>query len=201
MHEFPYHKYRWFYTSNQTLVVGGKSAEQNDALLHAVLSLKKRYYVLHTSHPGSPFSVILKTPERVEAREIEEAAIFTGCFSRAWKERKKKTLVSLFMTSDLLKKDGLAVGTWNVKKSLRELNVLLELVLTFQKKHIRAVPPQSTTKPLLKIIPGSADKTIMAAQIAVELNEKIGIDSLLGALPAGGIRSIPLSKASKIRPK
>ena len=47
-----YKKYRWFYTSEDTLVVGGKSAEQNDKLLREILETKKEYYVIVSDSSG-----------------------------------------------------------------------------------------------------------------------------------------------------
>ena len=51
-----YKNYRWFFTSNNILVVGGKSDKQNElALKHF---LKPEYTITHTSKPGSPFMII-----------------------------------------------------------------------------------------------------------------------------------------------
>lgn len=187
-----YQTYRWFYTSEGTLVVGGKNALQNDALLNEIKATKKEYYVLHTSHPGSPFAIVLKQPGRVTETELQEAAIFTGCFSRAWKERKKKTTVDLFKTSQLSKEKDMKNGTWRVTGSVKKLEVSLELALVFQKKIIRAVPCSTHEMILLHLLPGKTDKKDMIARIAVELDDRVGTDALLSALPAGGvsIRSI-----------
>lgn len=193
-----YKKYRWFCTSEKTLVVGGKNALQNDELLRRVLASNIDYIVLHTSHPGSPFNIILAKPERVTESEIEQAAIFTACFSRAWKEHKKKTSVDIFRTSHLSKPTSAAIGTWHVKGLVRRIEVPLQLVLTMQRHTLRAVPEASTEKPLSGLCPGTMDKHTTAAHLALVLDEKIGTDAVLSALPAGGMKVCALS-SQKIR--
>src|SRR3989344_2567865 len=98
---FEYRRYKWFYTSSGKLVVGGKSAELNDALLREVKKMHSEHYVMHTSHPGSPFCVILAEVRDVSLRDLEECAIFTGCFSRAWKEQRRKTEIHIFKSNQI----------------------------------------------------------------------------------------------------
>ena len=86
-----YKNYRWFFTSKKSLVVGGKSDEQNElAITHF---LKPEYTIFHTSEPGSPFMIIKS--DNPDKEEIKEAAIFCGCFSQAWKKSKKYQLIFL----------------------------------------------------------------------------------------------------------
>ena len=184
-------KYRWFYTASGKLVVGGKNAEQNDELMKEITSSNKNYFVMHTSHPGSPFSVIISDTGRVNKRDLKECAIFTGCFSRAWKERKKKTEVHLFSSGNIFKKKGMKTGTWGVSEKISEMNVDLELVLVKQEEIYRAVPKISVRKSeiLLKICPGSVDKSKSLDRFKKELeDDKLDKDEILSALPAGGVR-------------
>ena len=90
-----YEKYRWFYTSNNHLVIGGKNAEQNEELVKRYIKIKPKYIVMHTKNPGSPFSIILS--DNPTERDLEETAIFTGCFSRAWRENQKKSIIDIFL--------------------------------------------------------------------------------------------------------
>ena len=71
-----YTKYRWFYTSSGKLVVGGKSSEQNDLLIKRIKSFNVNFTVMHTSSPGSPFSVILSEKNKINKSDLEECAIF-----------------------------------------------------------------------------------------------------------------------------
>ena len=186
-----YRKYKWFYTSSGKLVVGGKSARQNDELLNRMEKSKKNYYVMHTSHPGSPFCVILSELKKVSKKDIEECSVFTGCFSRAWKEGKKKTEVHVFKVSQILKEKEMKTGTWRVLGKVERVKVNLKLVLTKQKGIYRAVPEKSVRKKdvLLVICPGKIDKRDMVVKFQLELgDEKVQENELIAALPAGGVR-------------
>ena len=95
-----YEKYRWFYTSNNHLVIGGKSAETNEELIKLHKKFPK-YIVMHTKTPGSPFSIIIS--DKFTEKDLEETAVFTGCFSRAWKEGKKSILIDIFLMEQIVK--------------------------------------------------------------------------------------------------
>ncbi len=188
-----YKKYRWFFTSSDKLVIGGKNSLQNDLLLKSVKQHDKDFIVLHTSSPGSPFSVILSPISDVNSQDIEECAIFTASFSKAWKSGKKKALVDVFSSSQLYKIKSMKEGTWGVKGKIKRIPVNLALVLTTQKGILRAVPPLTISnkkKIHLTIVPGSIDKKDISTKIQLELNKDLKEEELLSALPAGGIKII-----------
>ena len=183
-----YEKYKWFVTSSGKLVVGGKSAEQNESLLKKLKSQKEDFMIMHTAEPGSPFSAILSSPKSITQSDMQECAIFTASFSRAWRQEKKKINVDVFQLSNLFKSNSMKTGTWGVKKLTKRISAPLSLVLTTQKGKLRAVP-KSTLKssiPLLIISPGKTDKIILAPKIQDLLNNKFTKDEILSALPAGG---------------
>jgi hypothetical protein len=162
-----YTKYRWFYTSKNTLVIGGKNATQNDELLSSILEDKKNRYVLHTSAPGSPFSIVMKEKSKVSNEELKEVAVFTACFSQAWKKGVKKAQVHIFTTDQLSKPKSAHVGTWHVKGTVKKVDAELALVLTRQKDVLRAVPVASAKKILARVTPGKLDKQAAVATIGV----------------------------------
>lgn len=186
MNTIDYKKYRWFFTSSSKLVVGGKSSLQNDELLKKVKSLHTEFIVMHTSSPGSPFCIILDSIEKVDQQDIEETAIFTGCFSRAWKEMKKTTVIDIFYLSQLYKTVATKSGTWGVKGEIKRKMVPLQLVLTKQEGKLRAVP-QSSKKNAIKIRPGKVDKSSMLLKLQVSMHEHFSPDEILSALPPGGV--------------
>ncbi len=187
-----YKKYRWFFTSSGKLVMGGKNAEQNDELLKRVKKSKEEYYVMHTSHPGSPFSVIIGKLEKISKNDLDECAIFTGCFSRAWKDGKKKTKVHIFNSEQLYKDKNMKEGTWGVRGKVKEKEVELNLVLTKQDNVYRAVPEKTVPKKdmLLKISPGSVDKAKILEKLRIEIDDDFPEEQMLSALPSGGIRIV-----------
>ena len=194
-----YKKYKWFFTSSGVLVIGGKSAEQNDSLLKELKESGKEHIVMHTSSPGSPFSVLLEDIKNVKKTDLEEAAIFTGCFSKAWKEGKNSAKVDIFLSSSLFKPKSAQQGTWGVKEKLSTRVVPLALVLANQKGKLRAVPKQSVLKKdiLLEIRPGKMDKKLMIPKLQIELDFPFSSDDILSAIPAGGISISPLRKTTK----
>jgi len=188
-----YQRYRWFFVSTNKLVVGGKSALQNEELIRRLKTTKKDFIGMHTADPGSPFAFILADKRLIKDIDIEECAIFTASFSRAWKEKKKKAEVHIFNLSQLFKTKMMKIGTWGVKPLIKKTVVNLELVLTKQKARLRAVP-ESTVKIkkdiLLKIIPGKIDKQLILPKIQINLDEEFSQEELLSALPSGGIKII-----------
>lgn len=185
-----YQKYKWFYTSSGKLVIGGKSSTQNEELLKSLKKQDKDFIVMHTASPGSPFSVIISDIKRIKKKDIEEAAIFTGCFSRAWREKKKKTIVDIFKLSQLYKTKGMKTGTWGVRGDVKKISVELKLVLIKQKGKLRAVPEKTAKKKeiLLRILPGKIDKKNTLPKLQVELEEFFNEAEILSAFPAGGVR-------------
>lgn len=182
---FDYKKYRWFFTKSGKLVVGGKSAESNDTLLNELKGMHKDLIVMHTKSPGSPFCAIVAPINAVSKEDLDECAIFTGCFSKAWKEGKKSTNVHSFNLSQLSKDSSMNKGTWAVKGRVKDFKVDLKLAVTYQNEIVRAVPVISVSEEEIIIfaIPGKIDKT------KVKIGSlKINREQLNSALPAGGVK-------------
>jgi len=187
-----YKKYKWFFTSSEKIVIGGKSAVQNEELLEKILKSNEEYIIMHTSSPGSPFSIILAEIDKITPSDLQECAIFTACFSRSWKLGKKQEQVDIFSSNQLKKEKDMKTGTWGVVGKVKRVIVNLELSLTKQKGVLRAIPPQSLSgkKPILKIIPGDIDKTDMMLRFQIELGPNIKQEEILSALPSGGVKII-----------
>ena len=184
-----YKKYRWFFTKSDKLVYGGESAEQNEEGVRNLIKEKKNNIMMHTRIPGSPFSVIVAPPEKVSESDLDEVAVWTACFSRAWRQGLKKTLVDVFLTEQLIKKSSMKSGTFGVLGKIDRINVELKLALTLQKGVLRAVPLDSVKEKKHKvIIPGKRSKEEFANILSEEL--KKGKDEVLNALPTGGFSEI-----------
>ena len=78
-----YERYRWFFTSDGLLAVGGRDAASNSAVVRKQLA--KNDKIFHGDIFGSPF-FILKDAQNAPDRSMNEVAHATVCFSRAWKE-------------------------------------------------------------------------------------------------------------------
>ncbi len=182
-----YGKYRWFYTSSNKLVIGGKNAEQNEELIKKMKAVKNDRIVMHTQMPGSPFSIILADIKKVSNNDIKETAVFTASFSRAWREKSKQANIDIFKLSQLYKSDAMKQGTFGVKDEIKRISAPLELALTKQKSKLRAVPSSSSKDIILKIIPGETDKLQMLPGLQ-KLLPKYSKEEILAALPSGGIK-------------
>ena len=203
--EFNYKKYRWFFTKSGKLVYGGKSAEQNEEIVKKVvenLNPQKKYekefgkkkggsynIVMHTKIPGSPFSVIDSPMEKISEEDLEECAVWTACFSRAWRSKLKKTPVDVFTSEQIVKKRGMKEGTFGVIGKIDRRAVELKLVLIEQKGVLRAVPEASSKgKKLMVLVPGEKPKEKYAYEISEKLKKKK--DEVLNALPTGGFKEL-----------
>ena len=78
-----FQRYRWFFTSDGFVAVGGRDSSSNSALIRKQMGGEDR--VFHADTFGSPFFV-LKDSGKASAASIEEAADATVCFSRAWRD-------------------------------------------------------------------------------------------------------------------
>jgi len=78
-----FERYRWFYTSDGSLAVGGRDAASNSAVIRKQMSRNDR--VFHAEVHGSPFFLLKNavSPSDVSMNEVAHATV---CFSRAWRE-------------------------------------------------------------------------------------------------------------------
>jgi hypothetical protein len=184
-----YKKYKWFYTKSGKLVYGGKSALQNEKVLKDLFKKRENFVVMHTKIPGSPFAVIDASIKKVSPSDLEETAVWTACFSRAWRSGLHKTHVDIFTKEQLMKKKTMKTGTFGVSGTIDRKIVKLKLALIIQKGVLRAVPESTlkkNTKVLGKIVPGKIPKEKFAAQLAEKLEK--GVTEVLNALPTGGFK-------------
>jgi len=191
MSEFEnYQTYRWFYTSSGNLVLGGKSAEQNEKLLQTILQKKEVFLICHTTSPGSPFSIAISQPEKLTKKELYEIAVFTASFSRAWREAKKEAQVDFFLSTSLYKNKKMPVGTWGVKEVLARITVPLLLTIKKQKNVLRAIPPEKDSS--LIITPGDIPKEEFVKKL--EQLFPNSQQALISALPSGKFKILKSKK-------
>jgi len=179
-----YENYRWFFTSNNLLCVGGKSDEQNEVVLKEFL--KPKYVVLHTSQPGSPFIIIVgNNPSK---KDIDEAAVFCACFSKQWKLGKKEIEIDIFLGEQIYKNKLMKKGTFGVRGKVDRIKVRPELVLVIQKSKLRAVPKTTKEQELCKILQGNLTKEQATEQALKVIKSKyhlpISKQEIMAAIPS-----------------
>ncbi|MFB6167284.1 MAG: ribosome rescue protein RqcH [Haloferacaceae archaeon] len=86
-----YERFRWFHTSDDFLVVGGRDADQNEALVKKYLEPNDRFF--HTDAHGGPVTVLKATGPSEASREVafpdaslREAAQFAVSYASDWKD-------------------------------------------------------------------------------------------------------------------
>lgn len=79
-----YERYRWFFTSDGTLAIGGRDASSNSAVIRKHLESTDR--VFHADVFGSPFFILKLDKKSPSLESLMEVAHATVCFSRAWRE-------------------------------------------------------------------------------------------------------------------
>ncbi|MFW6017617.1 MAG: ribosome rescue protein RqcH [Halapricum sp.] len=89
-----YERFRWFHTSDDFLVIGGRNADQNEELVKKYLDRGDLFF--HTQAHGAPATILKATgpsespDDDIEIPETsrEEAAQFAVSYSTVWKEGK-----------------------------------------------------------------------------------------------------------------
>ncbi len=210
-----YERFRWFYTSNGFLAVGGRDARSNRILIRKHMADSD--LVFHAEYYGSPF-VILKDGKQAYKSDIFETAIFTASYSRAWRDGLSSLDVYYVYPSQVSEKppsgEFLKKGAFMIygkKNFLRR--VPLELCLTFDKdlnKIIVApcssITNKNTTNKIYVLTPGGKLKSQviqgLANEIQKDVYEETGVmfninnimDILNSLLPSGGINVRVASK-------
>jgi len=77
-----YERYRWFFTSDGFLAIGGRDSSSNSAIIRK--HLEKNDRVFHAEINGSPFFILKNSSD--SPASLNEVANATVCFSRAWRE-------------------------------------------------------------------------------------------------------------------
>ncbi len=193
-----YHKFRWFITTNNFLVVGGKDASTNETLIKRHLNNKD--IVLHCELRGSPFVIIINGQDAQE-QDLQEAADFAVTFSRAWKEGIYSYDVAIIKPEQLSKTprsgEYITKGAFIIKGKTEHLKGKLNLAIGLYDSFIMSGPLEAVKKHCKKYIelsPGNVKKTDMAKKLAKIF--KVDVEQLLRSLPAGEFRDIKVDNGN-----
>src|SRR5579885_376310 len=198
-----YERYRWFFTSDGLLAIGGRDASSNSSVIRKHLA--KNDKVFHAEIVGSPF-FILKDSENGIASSITEVAQATVCFSRAWREG-LYGLNAYWVEPDQVKMAAptgqfLAKGAFPIEgtRNFIQVSNLQLAVGLYQKGENYAImsgPPSAVKVQCLFYViiePSGIDMTELAKKIRLEFlklaeNQDVvkafNIDDFIRALPAG----------------
>lgn len=193
-----FEKFRWFYSSDNFLCVGGRDQTTNDIIVKK--HLDKNDLVFHTDIIGSPFFVIKSENKSILQQTITETAQATASFSRAWVQGITTTEV-YYVSPDQIKKElGLPKGTFMIYGKRNYQKPILELAVGITKEQkVMCAPSQaikaSCTNYVL-IRPGSLKKSDGAKKIRKYLEAKAQIkselDDFMSAMPPGNLDIISM---------
>ncbi len=196
-----YERYRWFFTTDGYLTIGGRDAASNSAVIRK--HLDKNDKVFHADIFGSPFFIV-KDAENAPDTTMNEIAHATVCFSRAWREglygvsaywvhpeQIKKSAPS----GEFLPKGSFTIeGQRNFIKS-ETLRLAVGIMPIDDDYILTCGPPEPIKKKSLCyaiIEPHGSEMAECAKKIRIEFSKmfeditrKINIDEFVRALPAG----------------
>ncbi|GIU70868.1 MAG: fibronectin-binding protein [Candidatus Nitrosocaldaceae archaeon] len=188
-----FERYRWFITSDNLLAVGGRDASSNDVLLNKYA--KNDDLVFHADIYGSPFFIL----KEAKVKSINEVAIATASFSRAWREG-FNSLDVFYVKKEQLKKTNkkgayVVSGKRNYLKNI-ELKLGIGIIKYEGKKYLISAPVDIFDKCIV-IKPGYDDRYKAAKEIRDRLSEldkefidSISIDDIIKILPSGNLSII-----------
>ncbi len=176
-----YEKFHFSFTSKHKLMIGGRSAKENDLLVKKYFEQNDLFF--HADIHGASV-VILKKGKEANEEEMQECAQFTACYSKAWKLHLASIDVYALEKEQVLKGDEstfVPTGSF-VLKGKRKWMKNVELALTITKEQDRAmVFPARMNKKGVVIKPGKEEKNKIAKKIAKMLS--IDEQELLPLLP------------------
>ncbi len=186
-----YEKFRWFFSSEGFLCIGGRDATTNDIIIKKYTD--KNDIVFHTDMAGSPFFVIKANNKKISSKTMEEAAQATASYSRAWRLGLSSLEVFYVKPEQLTKEarsgEYLGKGAFMVKGKTNYLHPMLEIAVGIKENRIIGGPINAIKVNSEKfiIIKQGKEKT---SEIAKKIKKIIGgsIDEITLFIPAGGSR-------------
>jgi len=176
-----YEKFRWFHSSDGSLVIGGKDATTNEILIKK--HMEPHDIVFHADIVGAPFVLIKTEGKTPPEQSLKEAAQFAASYSRAWKEMFGVVDVYWFRPKQISKSPPsgqyLKKGSFMIRGAKNYTrNVPLAVAIGVQiKDYARIIggPPEAVrnnTKVFVEIVPGEQKSGELAKQIRHILAEK-----------------------------
>ncbi len=186
-----YDKFRWFFSSDGLLVIGGRDATTNEIIVKK--HTDKGDLVFHTDMIGSPFFVIKANNKDIPPKTLHETADATVTFSRAWKLGMPSSSVFYCSPEQLTKEapsgEYVPRGGFITKGKLNYIENKISCAIGLYKDSIMAGPLAAIKKNCKAFVQIEQGRE-KASKIAKFIQKKVGgnIDDIIRALPSGGCR-------------
>ena len=191
-----YEKLRWFITSDNTLVVAGRDAGTNEAVVKKYLDNNDIY--LHADIHGASSTVIKLESKSLNDTILKESGEFAASFSSAW-TKGFNTQDVFWVYPDQVSKtpeagEFLAKGSFVIRGNrnyIRSAKVKIAIgIVDYEGKRIMAGPVEALEahcENYVVLKPGYTKKEAIAKKILHEINEDelISLDDIIRVLPSG----------------
>jgi predicted ribosome quality control (RQC) complex YloA/Tae2 family protein len=200
-----YEKFRWFFTSEGKLAIGGRDAQSNSILIRRHLDSNDAVY--HADLFGSPFFLLKGGADQTE-EEVREVAQATVAFSSAWKTG-LSAADAFWVSPDQVQTSApsgeyLAKGSFMIrgKKNLIS-HLLVEVAVGVDESgRVFAGPEEAISRiaaAFVVLVPYREKASDTAKRVLRELETQglrggVTLDDLIRALPAGGGKIVRKSR-------
>lgn len=187
-----YENFRWFFSSEGFLAVGGRDATTNEIIIKK--NTEKNDIVFHTDMAGSPFFVV-KTGDRIPGQDtLNEAADATCTYSRAWKLGMATTNVFWVKPEQVSKTtesgEYMGKGAFMIRGKTNYLASKMNIAIGILEDGRVMGGPVSAVKKNCKKYVELVQWNEKTSETAKKIRQKIGgdLDEIIRAMPAGGCR-------------
>jgi len=201
-----YEKFRWFYSSDGFLVIGGRDATTNEIIIKK--HMEPDDIVFHADIEGAPFVVIKTEGKTLSEQTIQEAARLASSYSRAWREMLHAIDVYWIHPEQLSKSPPpgqyLGKGAFIIhgkKNYVRKIPLRVAIGIKMRENQVTVIGGPSDavkkqTNVYIEVIPGQQTSGTLAKHIRKLLAEKtptewrkqileISLEEIQGFIPSG----------------
>lgn len=198
-----FENFRWFFTTDNLLVVGGKDAVSNEEIVKKRMEKKDVYF--HAEVFGAPHCII-KAPDSLKGKEftpqevsMNEAAEFAVTFSKAWEEGRSIADAYSVRPEQVSKSaksgESLSTGAFMIygERNWFKKTPLNCAIGFFNRERILMAGPVSAIKKhcnfFVILLQGPLSKERAAQELKSRFEKKglnFTVDDFVSLLPAGG---------------
>ncbi len=184
-----YEKFRWFFSSEDFLCIGGRDATSNEVLVKKYT--EEEDVVFHAKLEGSPFFVVRTKGKQPGEQTLKETAQATASYSKAWRMG-VAGLETIHMKPDQLSKQApsgeyVPKGAFMIRGSTHTLIAELKVAVGIKDGKNIGGPVEAIKKHAEKymVLKQGRKKTGAIAKI---IHKHVGgnLDDIIRFIPAGG---------------
>ena len=184
-----YEKFRWFFSSDGFLVIGGRDATSNEIVIKK--HTDNNDIVFHTDIAGSPFFVVKSEKREIPETTVKETADATCTFSRAFKLGLQSTSVFYVKPEQVSKKtkagEYMGKGAFMIYGKANYVDNKINLAVgATENNAIMAGPLEAIKKNCEKYVV-LQQGNLKPSDAAKKIRAKIGgsLDEIIRVLPSG----------------